>query len=86
MPLIITLLHLSVSLYFWAVSFVFRLWNFLYKRRIVDKAANEVLLISAGEAAAMIRRGEVINCLLFNLYVHLEVYSQKFMRPIKLYV
>jgi len=52
----------------------------------VDKAANEVLLISAGEAAAMIRRGEVINCLLFNLYVHLEVYSQKFMRPIKLYV
>jgi hypothetical protein len=25
----------------------------------VDKATNEVLLISAGEAAAMIRRGEV---------------------------
>uniref|UniRef100_A0A914LQ34 Amidase domain-containing protein n=1 Tax=Meloidogyne incognita TaxID=6306 RepID=A0A914LQ34_MELIC len=69
MPLIITLLHLSVSLYFWAVSFVFRLMNFLYKRRIVDKAANEVLLISAGEAAAMIRRGEIGSLQLVEAYI-----------------
>ncbi|CAK5084063.1 unnamed protein product [Meloidogyne enterolobii] len=69
MPLIITLLRLSVSFYFWAVSFVFRFLNFLYKRRIVDKATNEVLLISAGEAAAMIRRGEIGSLQLVEAYI-----------------
>lgn len=63
---LISILRLSFCWYFWAVSLLFKFWNFFYRRRIVDKAANEVLLISAGEAAAMIRRGEVYLLLIYS--------------------
>uniref|UniRef100_A0A1I8B093 Amidase domain-containing protein n=1 Tax=Meloidogyne hapla TaxID=6305 RepID=A0A1I8B093_MELHA len=69
MPLIISFLRFSLSWYFWAISLLFRFRNFFNRRRIVDKATNEVLLISAGEAAAMIRRGDIGSLQLVDAYI-----------------
>ena len=73
MTLIYTTLKLATSCYFSLLSFAFWLWNFFQVRRLVDKPTNELLLISAGEAAAMIRRGEVCRHLI-NKLLHLHIY------------
>lgn len=53
------LLRFYKNVYFWFINSIFSFFNMFRHRRSVDQPDNELLLISAVEASAMIRRGEV---------------------------
>ncbi|KAH7693548.1 amidase, partial [Aphelenchoides avenae] len=63
------LLRLAFRVYFWAANLVFWAWNFGKTRRSVDKPDNALLMISAMEAADMVRTGELTSSELVEAYI-----------------
>lgn len=67
--LIFPLLQYAAWVYFYTVSVAFSVWGCLKKRVVVPKPPeeeelNQLLLISASQAAEMIRKREVSSCIL----------------------
>uniref|UniRef100_A0A914H3Q6 Amidase domain-containing protein n=1 Tax=Globodera rostochiensis TaxID=31243 RepID=A0A914H3Q6_GLORO len=62
-------LKLVSTSYFMSISAIFRMANFFRTRHTIDKPTNELLLISAGEAATLIRKGEISSLQLVDAYI-----------------
>jgi uncharacterized membrane protein len=69
MALVRMVVGLASGFYFWAVGFAFRSLNWFRRQQLVERPTDELLLISAGEAAAMIRRGDVSSSRLVDTYI-----------------